>query len=72
MGAFEQLMEINSDLQQKEVFKSYFEQKKEIMKNENLKIRKKELEKLEEKYFKKVTKIGDENIVVGCLNNVIH
>lgn len=72
MGAFEQLMEINSDLQNKEVFKSYFEQKKEIMKNENLKIRKKELEKLEEKYFKKVTKIGDENIVVGCLNNVIH
>jgi ABC-type multidrug transport system fused ATPase/permease subunit len=72
MGAFEQLMEINSDLQHKEVFKSYFEQKKEIMKNENLKIRKKELEKLEEKYFKKVTKIGDENIVVGCLNNVIH
>ena len=32
MGAFEQLMEINSDLQQKEVFKSYVEQKKEAMK----------------------------------------
>lgn len=69
----EQLAINNPSLKEKSIYINFINKKNEIIKNaKSLKEKVKELSRLEEKVYKKISKIGDDNIIMGCIYNITH